>query len=223
MRFSMIVPGLVITAAAIACEANASIVGGAVTGGSAHSAGGTFKLLTVPLANPFGPANSVGQNNFQSVDLYGFDEKQSVVLPVDQVVDVGASPIPGGTVVASHYVFFDPAGSNRLIGSVTFGTKILGILTSRSNLDATDGLVNPGVNYLDPNARGLESNDSVTILDDFTIAWDTTAASPGDYVRVFTVAPVSAVPEPASIVSAIFGATALATVMRSRITRRRGA
>src|SRR5690349_19461226 len=85
--------------------AGATIATGAVTGGGAFGSGGVFSKLTPPLNNPFGPANSVGNNNFQSLNLYGFDEDQNILLAAPLLVNVG-STIAAGTVVASHYIFF---------------------------------------------------------------------------------------------------------------------
>ena len=94
-----------------ASPVSAVISAGIVTGGSAYTGGGTFVILTPPLTNSFGPTNTVGNDNFQSLDLFGFNELQDVVLTSNLVVDVGSSPIPAGTAVSSHYVFFDPATS----------------------------------------------------------------------------------------------------------------
>jgi len=44
--------------------AGATSIGGSVTGGTALAAGGTFIKLTVPLSNPFGPPNGVGNDTF---------------------------------------------------------------------------------------------------------------------------------------------------------------
>jgi hypothetical protein len=41
------------------------------------------------------------------------------------VVNVGSNPIPAGTIVASHYVFFDPGPSEHVIGTVDFDADIL--------------------------------------------------------------------------------------------------
>jgi hypothetical protein len=46
--------------------AGADIVSGSVTGGTALAAGGVFVKLTQPLTNPFGPPDSVGDDNFQA-------------------------------------------------------------------------------------------------------------------------------------------------------------
>jgi len=48
----------------------ASTVDGTVTGGSAFTAGGMIVSLSVPLSNLFGPPDSVGNDNFQSPNLF---------------------------------------------------------------------------------------------------------------------------------------------------------
>jgi hypothetical protein len=184
-------------ALALSLPAAATITSGTVTGGTAQTAGGTFVKLTVPLSNPFGPPDSVGDDNFQSPNLYGFDEDQNILLTAPLVVDVGSSPIPAGTTVASHYVFFDPGPTLHVIGTVDFDAPILGIITTTTDLAASDFLANTGVDYLNPGARGLEAGDSVTISGPDQILFDTFASSPGDYVRVLTAfSPTAAVPEP---------------------------
>lgn len=164
-----------------------------VTGGSVTSGGGTFNILTPPLANPFGPFNSVGNDTFQNNNLYAFNEDQNVVvgpgaLAVDYVPGGGAGSIAAGTVVASHYVFFDPANIVSQTGYVEFDAPILAIVSSTGTLLASDYLANTGINYLNPAARGLEQGDSATIdsilANRMNVDW--TAASPGDYVRVLT-------------------------------------
>jgi PEP-CTERM motif-containing protein len=188
----------------ISAPARATIVGGSVTGGTAQTAGGVFVKLTVPLSNPFGSPDSVGNDNFQSPDLFGFDEDQNILLAAPLTVDVGTSPIAAGTTVASHYIFFDPGPSQQVIGTVDFDSDVLAIITGTANLAASDFLANTGVNYLNPSARGLEAGDSVTISGPRQILFDTFASSPGDYVRVLTAfSPEAAVPEPGTL--ALFG------------------
>ena len=80
----------------LSIPAGATIISGTVTGGTAFTAGGVFVKLTVPLANPFGTPNSVGNDTFQSPNLFGFDEDQNILLAAPLVVDVGSSPIPAG-------------------------------------------------------------------------------------------------------------------------------
>ena len=196
---------------------SATIISGDVTGGTALAAGGTFIKLTVPLANPLGPPNSVGNDTFQTPNLYGFDEDQNIVLPANLIVDVGSSPIAAGSTVASHYIFFDPGPSQSIIGTVNFDSDVLAIITTTNHLAASDFLANTGVNYLNPGARGLEPGDSVTISGTRQITFDTTASTPGDYVRVLTVFSPHAVPEPSAIFLVGAGLLALAALKyRSR-------
>lgn len=197
----------------------ATIISGAVTGGTAFTAGGTFVKLTVPLGNPFGPPNSVGNNTFQSPNLYGFDEDQNIVIPGALSVNVGSSPIAAGTTVASHYIFFDPGPTQSIIGTVNFDADVLAIITSTGFLAASDFLANTGVNYLNPGLRGLEAGDSVTISGLRQIRFATTASTPGDYVRVLTQYSPGAVPEPSSIFllgGGLAGLAGLAALYRRR-------
>ena len=196
-RLTIVVASLTL---ATSLPAAATITGGNVTGGTALTAGGTFVKLTVPLANPFGPPDSVGNDNFQSPNLFGFDEDQNILLTSPLTIDDGGSPIPAGTTVASHYIFFDPGPSQHVIGTVNFDSNILGIITTTTHLAASDFLANTGVDYLNPGDRGLEAGDSVTMSGPRQILFDTFASSPGDYVRVLTAfSPAAAVPEPSSV------------------------
>jgi hypothetical protein len=65
--------GGVALAGLFAAPAAATIIGGSVTGGTASTAGGVFVKLTSPLGNVFGAPDSVGNDNFQSANLFGFD------------------------------------------------------------------------------------------------------------------------------------------------------
>ncbi|HUL34258.1 MAG TPA: PEP-CTERM sorting domain-containing protein [Candidatus Eisenbacteria bacterium] len=193
---------------AFCVPAFADITGGAVTGGTAQTAGGTFVLLSTPLPNLFGPPNSVGNDNFQSPDLYGFNENQNVLLAAPLSVDVGSSPIPTGTLISSQYIFFDPGPSQHVIGTVDFDSDVLAIITSTTYLAASDFLANSGVNYLNPSGRGLEAGDSVTISGLQQITFDTVASSPGDYVRVITAGTgttTTPAPEPGTLALLLIG------------------
>jgi hypothetical protein len=201
----------------VSVPAGATIISGQVTGGTAFTAGGTFVKLTLPLSNLFGPPNSVGNDNFQSPNLFGFDENQNILLAAPLITDVGLSPIPAGTIVASHYIFFDPGPSQHVIGTVNFDSDVLAILTTTTDLSGSDFLAATGVNYLSPSARGLEAGDSVTISGPRQILFDTFASSPGDYVRVLTAfSPAATIPEPGC--STLFGSglAALAGILYRR-------
>src|SRR5262245_15107448 len=183
--------------------ASADVISGTVTGGTALGAGGTFVRLTPPLPNPFGPANSVGNDTFQSPNLFAFNEDQNIMLSGPLNVDIGSGTVPTGTIVASHYVFFDPGPLQTIIGTVNFDSDILGIMTSTGNLAASDFLANTGVNYLNPAQRGLEAGDVVSISGPRQVSVNLSASSPGDYVRVITAfSPNSAnvtAPEPGTL------------------------
>ena len=206
----------VLLASALSTPVTATIISGTVTGGTALAAGGTFVKLTPPLTNLFGPPNSVGNDNFQTPNLYGFDEDQNILLAAPLVVDVGSSPIPAGTTIASHYIFFDPGPTQHMIGTVDFDSDVLAIITSTGTLAASDFLANTGVNYLNPGLRGLEAGDSVTIGGPKQILFDTFASTPGDYVRVLTKFSPNAVPEPGSATMLGGGLAALATLLYRR-------
>jgi PEP-CTERM motif len=173
-----------------AAHADAGVISGAVTGGNS---GGTFVQLTPP------PFFSVGNNNFNSPNLFAFNEAQNVTLPGPLTVNVGSSPIPAGTTVSSHYVFFDPAQPRTTIGTVDFDGDVLGIITERGDLIASDFLGLSGITYLSPAARGLESDDLAVISGPRQIRVNLNASNPGDHIRVVT----RAVPEPTSL--AAFG------------------
>jgi hypothetical protein len=186
---------------AFSAQANATIIGGGVSGGGSLANGGSFVKLSVPLAGST-PANTVGDDNFQSFNLFGFDEDQNIAIGAELPVDVGTNPTAGQT-VASHYVFFDPAGTTSQIGFVDFDAPIFGIATSTTTLAASDFLANTGVSYENPALRGLEAGDAVAIDagNAFRLLVDWTASTPGDYVRVLTMrSPIAdAIPEPATL------------------------
>ena len=182
-----------------------------ITGGVTFGAGSFIQLA--PGFADSTPDNTVGNDNFQNQNLYGLDEGQNIVLPnplsVDDLADglgggVGAGVIAAGTVVASHYIFFDPPSSASQQGFVEFDSDILGILSSTGTMAASDFLINTGVNYLNPTLRGLESGDSVTITALRRIDVDWSAGSPGDYVRVLTAFSPTAAPSPTTL--ALLGA-----------------
>jgi len=62
---------LAVVALATSVSASATIISGVVTGGSAFTAGGVFVKLPVPIPNPFGPPDSVGNDNFQTQTCSG--------------------------------------------------------------------------------------------------------------------------------------------------------
>lgn len=145
-------------------------------------AGHFVKLKTDP---PF----AVGEDTFDTDNLYAFDEDQNIELTAPIRVDIGGDGgiIPAGTVVASHYVFFDSLSAVHY-GYVIFDAPILGVAAYRNTMAATDFLANTSVRYISVELRGLERGDRVWIDPEdphrLWVHW--AGSSPGDYIRVFT-------------------------------------
>lgn len=190
----------------LAGAANAAVVTGNATGGSAVANGGVYQFL-----NP-APGFTVGIDNQQSNNLFAFNEKQGVTLLSNLATTIGGT-ILAGTRVNSHYVFFDPGPSGQMIGNVSFDGAILGLLTTRTSMVNTDALLGKtGVTYLSDGRRGLEAGDFATFSGN-ALNVDFTASTPGDYIRVISAA---AVPEPASWAMLIAGFGAIGGAMRRR-------
>ncbi len=188
----------------ISTQASATIISGNVSSGV-----GGFVKLSLPFTES-NPDNTVGADTFQSPNLYGFDEGQNIAIPTDINVDILANGLGGGnnsgvllsgSTVASHYIFFDPKNLSVQAGSISFDSNIFGIITSSTNLAASDFLINTGVTYLNSSLRGLESGDAVVITGLQTISVNWAAGTPGDYIRVLTdFSPgASVVPVPAAV------------------------
>ena len=172
--------GWIIMAAMAVTPAQAEVVGGEIL---RQSGSGQFVKLETDLTF------SVGADNFDDCNLYAFDEDQNITLEQAIRVDIGGEigVIPGGTVVASHYVFFDSLEGIHH-GFVYFDAPILGIAAYQDTMAATDFLANTDVNYISIDLRGLEEGDHVWIdAEDPHRLWVYWAgSSPGDYIRVFT-------------------------------------
>jgi len=163
----------------------------AISSGNVTTANRSFLKIAPPPA--------VGNDNQQdTTHLLAFDERQNHTLTVPLTLNITSSGVgnvivPAGTVVSSHYVFYDPAGGASIEGTVTFTDPVLGIIEVDGDLDASAAEVGaPGTAYNSPSLLGLESGDTVSVTGLNQITFDVTAGSPGDYVRVITV------PEPAS-------------------------
>lgn len=179
---------LVCASFAFAAPAGAAVLIGQAVSGNAVSQGGSFQLIAPPPA--------VGQNNLQSLNLIAFNERQRLVLPAALVPTIGG-PIAAGTRVSSHVVAFDPVAARTVNGWVRFDGRVLGIVTARPALAATNALLGaPGTLYNMPGGVGLEGNDLAALdpLDPWRVNVRMTAGSPGDLIRVIT----AVVPEPRS-------------------------
>ncbi|MCV3272564.1 VPLPA-CTERM sorting domain-containing protein [Roseobacter sinensis] len=198
--------------AAFAAVTAAESVRAAVVDGLVTSGRGVFEQIVDPTGL------MVGDNNQQSRNLFAFDERQGLELQSDLQLDVGGT-VSSGTVVSSHYVFFDPVNSNQE-GYVDFDAPIIGLITSTANLLGSDFLGLGSVSYLNPNNRGLEGNDDVGIdpSNGSRVLVDWLAASPGDYIRVITSSDLSVtpIPVPASAAMLLSGLGVMVLARRRR-------
>ncbi len=146
---------------------------------------GQGKFVKLDTDEPF----AVGNDTFDDENLYAFDEDQNILLDDPIRVDIGGEEgvIPAGSVVASHYVFFDSLRGIH-IGYVDFDSAILGVATFQDTMAATDFLANTTVEYISIHMRGLEPGDYVWIdkKDPHRLWVYWAGSSPGDYIRVFT-------------------------------------
>ena len=120
-----------------------------------------------------------------------YNELQNVVANSLPAFDIGGS-IANGTRVNSHLLVWNPPGSSRVTGTVSFDGPILGIYTEAAGLNGSDALFGLQPSYTFTAGQGLERGDSIMFISmTSTSSFDFTATNPGDYVRVIT-----AVPEP---------------------------
>jgi hypothetical protein len=128
--------------------------------------------------------------------------------------------IPAGTLLDSYLLFVDPpSGTEGYDNSaITFDTKIVGVFGTPSSLTATNFLGLPGQAYSAwDDTTGLDNDNEQAVLsaDFFTARFaQLTASSPGDYVRIVTLArPSDVIPEPATM-TLLGSGLALAAVAR---------
>jgi hypothetical protein len=163
-----------------ATSAQALVIGGEIV---QQNGTGTFETLDPALGF------TVGNDNFDSCNLFAFNEDQNIVLVEPIRVDIGSQSgfIAQGTEVASHYVFFDSLNGTHY-GYVDFDAPILGIAAYQDTMGATDFLANTNVTYIGEELRGLEDNDAAWVDEQdrhrLWVYWS--GSSPGDYIRVFT-------------------------------------
>ncbi|AKS46827.1 hypothetical protein SAMN05444287_1951 [Octadecabacter temperatus] len=177
---------LLLALALSATGAHAMVIGGKIVD---QTGTGEFEILDPTTGF------TVGSDNFDSCNLFAFDEDQNIVLSEPIRVDIGPNSgmIAQGTEVASHYVFFDSVNGTHF-GYVDFDAPILGVAAFQDTMGATDFLANTDVFYIGEELRGLENGDRAWIDPDnpdrLWVSW--AGSSPGDYIRVFTARSVGA-------------------------------
>lgn len=204
-------------AAFLACALAAGASQAAISGGSANF---------VELSGSSLPA-AVGNNRINvNSTLFGFDE--GIVTLTSDLAFAGGT-IAAGTRVESHLVFFDPRNKNDSVSaSVSFEQAIIGFITTKTDLLATNSLFGlASVRYRSGGALGLEGGDAVSIAaangNQLILNLTEKANNPvGDYMRVFTLAPVTApVPEPSTYAMFLAGILCMGLLSRRRLNLQR--
>ena len=204
-----------------------------VTAIATPSMAGTI-ISTTGAVTPVAPPPSVALGARESnTQLIVFSERTGFALPGNVSVNLSApgtansangfnpSPatLPAGTLADIFFFHSDPVGNGpaTYVGTATFSTPILGVITTAALLSATDAsLGNPGTTYPTGLAgRGPEGTDTVTLsADRRTLSLNFTTSTAVNEVRVLT-----AVPEPSSLVLGAIGAGALLAFGRPRRLR----
>jgi hypothetical protein len=212
-------PAMLVAAAVVAFSATGAM-------GDIVSVGGNVVLY------PSGavPANIQNGQWSSNSEVRAWFERQTVLTSnlsvnhanpgrVDDASLLVPATISAGTAVQSYMVRFDPGGNNGVTrsGFVIFNTPILGLLTDRGPLIATDSLLGlPSVTqYNTNNNRGMEPNTGEGEY--FQISADrlrldfsmTVTNQPTDDIRV-----VTAIPSPSA--AALFGLGGLMAARRRR-------
>lgn len=186
--------------AVVSSPASAVTTVDGVASGSA-AGGSPTPVLFEEILNPVTGQN-LGDDPFDLPTLFFMREATNInVGPLSSIVNLSAD-----TVVDSFYILFDPVTtrpSSTVVGEIIFGEDILAIITDTDDLIATDSRFGrPGVDYGTESARGLEGNDSASFLDN-ELNVEFVASSPGDFIRVLTVA--APVPEPSTWLMLLLG------------------
>ena len=219
-RTIRIVIGVVLTVVT-ASTASAAIQSGVKTGGTADGFTKLGPTLLGSCSNFFSPdrieSDNVRESGEFSRQLLGFDEQANVVLAGDLNVDVlsdgmggeaGPGALAAGTLVCSHYIFFDPKDFAQAIFTITFDQEVAAIITSTENLFDSDFLGAPGITYNTSPGRPVGSpwlvtglntpTDSASITGTYTISVNLSRLS-GSFLRVLTIRD-DPIPEPTTLV-----------------------
>lgn len=195
----------------------AAVVSGSITGGTVK--GSSNIIILDPTTSSF----AVGNNNFDTKNLYVFNERQNFKLLSDLTPDVG-STITAGTYISSHLIVFDPLRLETVKATISFDQAILGFARKDTTLIATNFLGAPSVTYNTPTLFGLEPGEDFLTLgkpDANSVKINLLKAGVnGDMFRVFTLgASPSGVPEPMTWAYLLAGFGMCGAVMRSARTR----
>lgn len=177
----------------------------------------------VPIITP----TVIGEDDPTNTTIEGYNEIVGYELLADLQVDknfIGGDDADGwlskGTLVDSHVLFLNTkTGSADVTVTVKFSEKILGVMTDIAGtlMKASDSFLGGPVSYVSyagyGSNRGLESNDFITKIDDYSFKLRMQVSEPGDWIRVVTV---SEVPLPAGVWLLMAGVGALGVAKRRR-------
>ena len=203
--------------AALAAPAQAVLIG---VSGPNSSAGAAPSIIAPPA--------DVLDDVVTNTAMQGFNEAQGVTTTVNHGID-GGGFIAAGSLVSSHMIFLNSAGSSLLTHlnvDWVFDASIIGVMSdSNGTLEAasTFELGNPATNYTATSpgsgpaapfpARGMEGGDSYSLLNPNVLRVNMIVTEPGDWIRVVTA---TRVVEPASLAVFGLGLLGLGALVRRR-------
>lgn len=135
---------------------------------AATSAGATIFGTTPAFVQILPAPASVAADGIESdLNLFAFNERQCFQAPAGGIQTDGGL-IAAGTWVSCHFLHGDPVTTLLLSGQVLFSGPVLGVISSRAGLDATDPVGMCGVaGTTYPTGlglRGLEAGDAYTVV-----------------------------------------------------------
>src|SRR5262245_30318368 len=162
--------------------------------------------ILVPNSTPnTGMTANFFQDTGENILIHGWDELQGFALTSSILLDFTSTGVhtgsdftenvslAAGTLISSHYVYFDPLNGGNREATFEYSSEILGIIVfsdlMTDRLLATDFLKNPftvaPASHYD--YRGFEAPDMATIsLDRRHVTFNLTASSPGNQARIIT-------------------------------------
>ena len=140
-------------------------------------------MLTIePGAHDF---TGVGPYN-HDVAFFVADEGPSTLATA---MAVGGVELPAGSTVCSIYVHYSPTDAGWGLSNVSFDVRdrIIGIITTENQLDATDFLGHPGSVYLP--ARAMEEEDVLSVNGQTVSILTETSPRYAETLRIITACP----------------------------------